>query len=175
MSKKVAKDDNAASAATEADQATRRAKLEELRRRREEAGPRTEILPPVRPSQAGPGGDRRTKLPESSGRAGDGGGNTGGSGRGRLLERLSGGGAGGDGDLRGKLLRAALQKRRTGQSGQGASDTGEGPLLRRLKERGGLGGGQRGGSDREAELEERVRRLEAELKSLRELATKKED
>jgi len=158
--------------ATDADR-KRRAKLEELLRRRAEHAsqqPETPSAPAPDPTPTPGQGDRRAKLRE-------------------FLDRDRERGTADGGGLRGELLRRALQNRRDGGRGDGAKN-GEGGLLRLLRERGkneqprgraGVGDGrllrqlrerggvedQRGGSDREAELEEHVRRLEAELKGLR--------
>jgi len=163
-------DSNAQDQATDADR-KRRSKLEELlRRRAEHASQPLETPSAPAPAPTAGQGDRRAKLRE-------------------FLDRDRERGTGDSGGLRGELLKRALQKRRDGGRGDGAKN-GEGGLLRLLRERtnneerrGGAGvgdgrllrqlgeragvEGRRGGPDREAELEERVRRLEAELKNLR--------
>jgi hypothetical protein len=163
-------DNNVRDQATDADR-KRRSKLEELLRRRAEHAPQQLETPSApAPGPTAGQGDRRAKLRE-------------------LLDRDRESGTGDRGGLRGELLKRALQNRRDGGRGDGAKN-GNGGLLRLLKERanneerrGGAGvgdgrllrqrgeragvEGRGGGSDREAELEERVRRLEAELKSLR--------
>jgi len=173
--------------ATETDEDKRRAKLAELARRRAEQAPRMPAVGGDAP--AGQQTDRRARLRELLDRD-DGRGDGDSGGRERLFDQGVGRGGGG---LRSEILRRALQSRlRGGRDERGDADGGAGPLLRRLmetdgggeerrggsegrgrllrrlQERGFGGEGRRGGSDREAELEERVRSLEAELKRLRE-------
>lgn len=167
-------DDNGSNAQDQVSDADRkrRSKLEELlRRRAEHASQQLETPSAPAPGPTAGQGDRRAKLRGFLDRDG---------------ERGTGDSGGG---MRGELLRRALQNRRDGGRGDGAKN-GEGALLRLLRERSnkeerrrgiGVGDGRllrqlgeragvegrRGGSDREAEFEERVRRLEAELKSIR--------
>lgn len=200
---KGARDSGPASTGTAADEAKRLAKLQELRRRQAEtpSGMPTGAAPA--PVREGSDDGKRGKLRELLNRRGGGGGAAGGGGQGGPLGRGGGGGGaggsgagrqlgrggglgfgkagesegGGDGagGGRGEFLRRALEKRRGGDAEQGGGKGTGGALLRHLIERGGIGEGRRGGSDREAELEERVRRLEEQLASLREIATKKGD
>lgn len=178
---KGARDSGPASTGTAADEAKRLAKLQELRRRQAETPSGMPTGGAPAPVRADPDDGKRGKLRELLNRRGGGGGAAGGGGAGRLLGRGFGkageaeGGRDGAAGGRGEFLRRALEKRRGGDAEQGGGQGAGGALLRHLIERGGIGEGRRGGSDREAELEERVRRLEEQLASLRELATKKGD
>lgn len=134
-------DADAASQVTAADETKRRAKLEELRRRRTEDAPRPALAAPAPAAAASaPGGDKRAMLRE-------------------LLARSRENG----GEGRGEFLKRALQNRIGGGSAGGVARPGNGERLRRLPQ-------SVGGSNQEAELQERLRRLEAELQSLRSIA-----
>ena len=183
--------------ANEADRKRRQKLEELVRRRAEHAAQQADAPAPAPAPAVPAQDDRRAKLREfldrnregdagaaAGGRRGellrralqnrrDGGRSDGGNpdGAGGLLRRLRAGagdeqgGGGKEGD-RPLLRRLRERAGNEGQRGGSGSGMGDGRLLQRLRDMAGEAG-RGGASEREAELEEQIRRLEAELKNLR--------